>query len=71
MKNFTQSCALSKPQLHNQAIESNTANDLKASIDAWDKVAQYTEPKLKAMEIDVTADVVIDHPNEIRCGGSV
>ena len=53
-------------KLHNQAIETNTANDLKASIDAWDKVAQYTEPKLKAMEIDVTADVVIDHPNEIR-----
>ena len=24
---------------------------LKNSIDAWDKIAQYTEPKLKAVEI--------------------
>lgn len=23
---------------------------IKASIDAWDKIAQYTEPKLKAVE---------------------
>ncbi len=23
---------------------------MKASIDAWDKIAQYTEPKLKAVE---------------------
>ena len=53
-------------KLHNQAIETNTANDLKASIDAWDKIAQYTEPKLKAMEIDLLADVTVDHPNTIR-----
>ena len=24
---------------------------LKASIDAWDKIANYTEPKLKAVEV--------------------
>ena len=53
-------------KLHNQAIESADTNDLKASIDAWDKIAQYTEPKLKAMEVDITADVVVDHPQEIR-----
>ena len=53
-------------KLHNQAVETNTANDLKASIDAWDKIAQYTEPKLKATEIDMLADVTVDHPNTIR-----
>lgn len=26
-------------------------NAIKSSIDAWDKVAQYTEPKLKAVEM--------------------
>ena len=27
------------------------SNNLKASIDAWDKIAQYVQPKLKAMEL--------------------
>ncbi len=52
--------------LHEKAKESDSPNDLKASIDAWDKIAAYTEPKLKAMEIDVAADVTIDHPHSIR-----
>jgi hypothetical protein len=26
-------------------------NNIKIAIDAWDKVAAYTEPKLKAVEI--------------------
>lgn len=28
-----------------------TMENLKSSIDAWDKIAQYTEPKLKAVEV--------------------
>jgi hypothetical protein len=53
-------------KLHNHAAQSEDTNDLKASIDAWDKIAQYTEPKLKATEIDLYADVTVDHPNTIR-----
>jgi len=29
---------------------------MKASIDAWDKIAQYTEPKLKAIEVSGGTD---------------
>ena len=53
-------------KLHNLASNSEERDDLKSSIDAWDKIAQYTEPKLKATEIDMLADVTIDHPNTIR-----
>lgn len=41
--------------MHEQARASLTIDDLKASIDAWDKIAAYTEPKLKASEISVNA----------------
>jgi len=34
-----------------QAVDSERVPALKASIDAWDKVAAYTEPKLKALEL--------------------
>ena len=37
--------------LHMKATETQEVADLKASIDGWDKIAQYTEPKLKAVEI--------------------
>ena len=40
-------------RLHEIARNGETS-DIKASIDAWDKVAAYTEPKLKASEIDLT-----------------
>ena len=40
-------------RLHERAEKGDTA-DIKASIDAWDKIAAYTEPKLKATEIDLT-----------------
>ena len=40
-------------RLHDRAEDGDTA-DIKASIDAWDKIAAYTEPKLKATEIDLT-----------------
>jgi hypothetical protein len=53
-------------KLHNLASNSEDRDDLKSSIDAWDKIAQYTEPKLKATEIDMLADVTVDHPNTIR-----
>ena len=53
-------------KLHNLASISEERDDLKSSIDAWDKIAQYTEPKLKATEIDLLADVTVDHPNIIR-----
>ena len=33
------------------AVNEPDAVNLKASIDAWDKIANYTEPKLKAVEI--------------------
>jgi len=38
-------------KLHQRAINSDDNNDIKASIDAWEKIAQYTEPKLKAVEV--------------------
>jgi len=53
-------------KLHNLASNSEDRDDLKSSIDAWDKIAQYTEPKLKATEIDLMADLTVDHPNTIR-----
>ena len=52
--------------LHEQARASLDSADLRASIDAWDKIAVYTEPKLKATEIDLQADVTVDHPEAIR-----
>ena len=40
-------------RLHGIAETGETA-DIKANIDAWDKIAAYTEPKLKATEVDLT-----------------
>ena len=37
--------------LDNLATTEPDAITLKASIDAWDKIANYTEPKLKAVEV--------------------
>jgi len=37
--------------LDNLATAEPDALTLKASIDAWDKIANYTEPKLKAVEV--------------------
>lgn len=41
-------------RLHDLA-QSGDASDIKQSIDAWDKIAQYTEPKLKATEVDLSS----------------
>lgn len=43
--------------LHEKARATLDPNDLKASIDAWDKIAAYTEPKLKASDISLNATV--------------
>ena len=32
---------------------------LKFAVDAWDKIAQYTEPKLKAVEVSGSIDIPI------------
>ncbi|MDA9232077.1 hypothetical protein N9O85_02400, partial [Porticoccaceae bacterium] len=50
--------------LHRVAAESSSVSDLKLSIDAWDKVAQYTEPKVKAIDIGL-ASCSADNPTEI------
>lgn len=42
-------------KLHQIAAESEDKGDIKASVDAWSKVAEYTEPKLKATEVDLTS----------------
>ena len=39
--------------LHKIAADTRCVSSLKASIDAWDKVAHYTEPKLKAVDIKI------------------
>ena len=38
-------------QLDEIAVDEPDPITLKASIDAWDKIANYTEPKLKAVEV--------------------
>lgn len=38
-------------KLHKVAQTTEEVGDMKACIDAWDKIAQYTEPKLKATEV--------------------
>ena len=35
---------------HDIASKNDTIDDLKRSIDAWDRIAKYTEPKLKAVD---------------------
>ncbi len=38
------------------AVNEPDAINLKASIDAWDKIANYTEPKLKAIDVSSSDD---------------
>jgi len=35
-------------------------NDLSRSIDAWDRIAKYTEPKLKAVDCYPEEDRVVN-----------
>jgi len=38
-------------KVHESALASGDIADQKESVNCWDKVAQYIEPKLKAVEI--------------------
>ena len=46
--------------LHRLASKTNTMNDLSRSIDAWDRIAKYTEPKLKAVDCYSEEDRVVN-----------
>jgi len=41
-------------KIHEIAMKTKDVDKLKTAVDAWDKVAQYVEPKLKAVEIDLS-----------------
>ena len=45
-------------RLHEIASKNDTIDDLKRSIDAWDRIAKYIEPKLKAVDYYPEADRV-------------
>jgi hypothetical protein len=45
--------------LQAEAENSMDVNTLKTAVDAWDKVAQYTEPKLKAIEGTLSVDAEV------------
>ena len=45
---------------HDLASKTNSMNDLSRSIDAWDRIAKYTEPKLKAVECYPEEDRVVN-----------
>ena len=51
--------------LHKIASKTNATHDLSRSIDAWDRIAKYTEPKLKAVdcyhEEDRVVNVIVKH----------
>lgn len=38
-------------KLQEVANDDPTSNNFKAAVDAWEKIAQYVEPKLKAVEV--------------------
>ena len=46
--------------LHDLASKTNSMNDLSRSIDAWDRIAKYTQPKLKAVECYPEEDRVVN-----------
>lgn len=41
-------------RLHAMAMDSDSAQDVKASVDSWLKIGEYVHPKLKAVEISGT-----------------
>jgi hypothetical protein len=43
-------------KLHGIAEQTADVNDLKASTEAWDRIAVYVEPKLKAVEVTGSGD---------------
>jgi hypothetical protein len=52
------------------AVNEPDAVNLKASIDAWDKIANYTEPKLKAVEVSTGDEGLLVSVNKKRYDGS-
>lgn len=42
---------------HNQAVSSGDMGDLAQAINNWDKLAQYVQPRLKAVEGQVTHNI--------------
>lgn len=53
-------------KMHQIALDSGEMHDLKTSVDAWSKVAEYTEAKLKAVEVDVTSNGETFMPTRIE-----
>lgn len=41
-------------RLHAMAMDSDSASDVKSSVDAWLKIGEFVQPKLKAVEISGT-----------------
>ena len=46
--------------LHELASKTNATHELSRSIDAWDRIAKYTEPKLKALDCYQEEDRVVN-----------
>ena len=46
--------------LHELASKTNAMHDLSRSIDAWDRIAKYTEPKPKAVDCYQEEDRVVN-----------
>ena len=46
--------------LHELASKTNSMDDLSRSIDAWDRIAKYTEPKLRAVDCYHAEDRVVN-----------
>ena len=46
-------------EMQRQVDEDDSLNSRKLAIEAWDKVAQYTEPKLKSIEVTDERDTAL------------
>ena len=55
-------------RLDEMAKESNDVTAIRASVDAWDRIAQYTEPKLKAVEVKADNELVVSVQRKIFSG---
>ncbi len=55
-------------KLDEMAKESNDVTAIRASVDAWDRIAQYTEPKLKAVEVKADNELVVSVQRKVFSG---
>jgi hypothetical protein len=62
--------AESAVRLEEIAKESNDVTAIRASVDAWDRIAQYTEPKLKAVEVKADNELVVSVQRKVFSGDS-